>query len=202
MRKTVFLLLSIVFIALAGCLGISQPYPDITMYSLNLERKADQPKEEGALALKMTTFYVSPRFESKSLVYKTSDFVYETDYYNKFMVSPSSMISEQVNQWLSASPKIKYLADSRFSRHVDYTLEGDVLELYGDFRDKDKPKAVLTIELGLLDEAKSPPETVLQEIYSQEIVLDERSVSKLINAFNQGLRNIMLDFEADLDSIK
>jgi hypothetical protein len=118
------------------------------------------------------------------------------------MIPPADMVTEQVSKWLSASPKIKYLADSRFSRKVDYTLEGKVLELYADFRSKENPKAVLTIEMVLLDESQSPPKAVLQEIYSQEIILDEASVSQLIDAYSQGLESIMVEFERDLDKIK
>ena len=202
MKRVTFLLFCMFFILVAGCLGVRQPYPDITMYSIHLERESSQAKEEGALALKMKKFYVSPRFESKSLVYKTSNHVYETDYYNRFIIPPSTMITEQVSQWLTSSPKIRYLADSRFTREVDYTLEGRVLELYGDFRNKENPVAVLTVEMVLLDEEESPPKAIIQEIYNEEIVLDGPSVSTIIAAFNQGLKSIMIDFEADLNTIE
>ena len=202
MRRDTFLLFCMFFILTAGCLGISQPYPDITMYSIHLEREPSQSKEEGALALKMKKVYVSPRFESKSLVYKTSNHVYETDYYNRFMIAPSTMVTEQVSQWLASSPKIRYLADSRFAREVDYTLEGKVLELYGDFRNEGNPKAVLTVEMVLLDEKESPPKAIIQEIYNQEILLNEASVSELIAALNQGFENIMQEFESDLGIIE
>jgi len=201
MRRDTFLLFCMFFILAAGCLGVSQPYPDITMYSIHLEPEANQEKEEGALALKMKKFYVSPRFESKSLVYKTSNHTYETDYYNRFIIPPSTMITEQVSHWLASSPKIRYLADSRFTREVDYTLEGRVLELYGDFRNKENPKAVLTVEIVLLDEEESPPKAIIQEIYNEEIALNEASVSELIAAFNQGFENIMQEFESDLEEI-
>ena len=52
----------------------------------------------------------------------------------------------------------------------------------------------------LLDEREAKPEVIIQKIYSQEIVLDDPTVSALIRGFNQGLQNIMTDFESDLNS--
>ena len=196
MRKAILLIFCVVFIA--GCMGLRQPYPEITMYSLESGRDFDVAREEGAIALKIKLFAISPRFDTKSLVYKTGEFVYETDYYHRFMTPPAYMITEQIARWLAASPKVKYVADTRFERPIDCTLDGRIVEVYGDFSNKDEAKAVLRIEMVLLDEKEVKPEVIIQKIYSQEIVLKDPTVSALISGFNQGLQNIMTDFESDL----
>jgi cholesterol transport system auxiliary component len=198
MRKSIILSLCIVFIT--GCASFNKPYPEITNYSLEVTRDLDATKEEEAMSLKVKLFSVSPRFDTKILVYKTDNFVYETDYYNRFMSFPSYMFTEQIAGWLAASPKIKYVADTRLGSPADYVLNGKILEMYGDFRNKEQAKAALKIEMVFLDERGDNPEVVVQKIYSQEIALDEPTVSALIDGFNQGLENILLDFESDLEN--
>jgi ABC-type uncharacterized transport system auxiliary subunit len=199
MKKiNIFLVLSLLLIITPGCMNLRKEYPDIKTYLLHLNRTVDSSADSSDIVLKIRRFDVSPRYESKSLIYRMNEFTYEADYYNRFLISPAIMLTQEVEKWLSASSRVKGLIDSRSSRQSDYTLEGRVVEFYGDFRDKNAAKAVIEIQMTLLNDEESPGEVAFQKTYLQEVALERASVSDLINGLNEGFSKIMIAFENDL----
>jgi cholesterol transport system auxiliary component len=196
MMKIAMLILS--SFLMLGCVALQQPYPMITTYSLDPGQGLDASKDERSISLNIKPFSISPTFDSKSLVYKTGDFIYETDYYHRFMTAPANMFTEKISDWLTTSPKVKYVFDSGYKDGADFILYGKIMDLFGDFSNKDKPRAILHIRIIVVDEREGTPKIILNKIYSQETPLGQPSAAALINGFNQGLVNILKDFESDL----
>ena len=200
-KKKYFLLMLIgLIVILSGCMSLKREFPAISTYSLDLGKLySGKPKSTG-IVLMIKRFNVSSRFEGKNLVYRTGEYRYESDYYHRFLISPATMFTEQVLMWLSASEKIKNVTKLGSNLPSDYILQGEIIELYGDFRRENNPKAVLTVQLALIKQRKKR-EAVFQKIYSQKINLSQKSVNELISAYNQGFKNILEEFEEDLEKV-
>jgi ABC-type uncharacterized transport system auxiliary subunit len=84
----------------------------------------------------------------------------------------------------------------------NYVLEGSVNALYGDFRNLNKPAAVLEIEFFLHNEDSANPGIVLQKRYIKTVPLSGRSPEALIKGWSQALESILADLNTDLQNAK
>jgi hypothetical protein len=80
----------------------------------------------------------------------------------------------------------------------DYTLEGNVSELYGDFRSSNTPKAVLGIQFFLISKNSK---ILFQNNYREEIVLNSNSPQDLANGWNEALEQILTALAGDLKNV-
>jgi ABC-type uncharacterized transport system auxiliary subunit len=145
---------------------------------------------------------ISPRYADKSFVYRTSDAGYESDFYNQFLTSPDTMISEEVRKGLAASPAFKYVVGPATQLQPNYVLEGSVNALYGDFRNLNQPAAVLEIEFFLHNEDTANSGIVMQKRYTKIVPLSGRSPEALIKGWSQALGSILTDLNTDLQNAK
>lgn len=105
-----------------------------------------------ALSLIIRKFRVSPRYEGKGFTYRRSELSYESDFYNEFFISPGSLIAEEVDRWLTAAGLFQYVTDFPIYLEPDYILEGEVTDLYGDYRTSKTPTAIMGIRFFLLQD--------------------------------------------------
>jgi cholesterol transport system auxiliary component len=155
----------------------------------------------GGATLRVRSLSVAPPYEERGFVYRTSDLGYESDFYHEFLVTPRSMLTEQVRQWLDASGLFSAVIDSASKAEATHTLEGHVSALYGDVRDKASPKAVLSIEFSLLNHRPGAPEIVFRRRYHQETPADNRSPEALARAWSKGLAQILDALEVELAKV-
>lgn len=179
----------------SGCM--SRKYVERRSYALEISRDEVASPSESEAVLRVRTFRVSPRYEGKRLVYR-SDGSYESDFYNEFLTSPDTMITEEVRQWLAGSGLFQQVVD--FSGQIEPThiLEGTVTDLYGDFSEGSQPRAALQMEFFLIQEVSGRSRVVFQNRYRQEVRIKRDSPEELVQGWNQALTYILADFERDL----
>jgi len=190
------ILLCLVLVPSIGCL--KKKYPDVRLHSLELERSADSQSSSSGIVLQVRKLGLSPRYESPYFIYRTGNFSYETDFYNRFITSKASMFTELVANWLRHSPKIKDVVDNTSSIDAAYVLEGEVNEFYGDYRDEAAPQAVLKVQLALIKKEGAERKVIFKKVYSQQIHFKPIAVQGLLESWNKALQKIMLSFDDDL----
>src|SRR4030095_11265169 len=84
----------------AGCVGIEKSYPDKRYFVLEVSANPSPANPTGNDTLEVSNIRVSPRYADRSFVYRTSESGYESDFYNQFLVSPASLITEEVRKGL------------------------------------------------------------------------------------------------------
>jgi uncharacterized lipoprotein YmbA len=181
---------------IVGCMG--RKYVERDTYALDVSRPGPVSSAGTDAVLRLRTLRVSPRYESKSFVYRTGDLSYETDYYNQFFASPDTMITEEVRKWLGGSGLFRQVVD--YTGQVEHThiLEGEVIDLYGDFSRGTQPKAVMDIRFLLIHDTADRSESLLQKHYRRELPLSVDTGEALIDAWNTALGGILTDLEKDL----
>jgi cholesterol transport system auxiliary component len=163
-----------------------------------LEVSRDRPRLEVSkdVVLDVQSFNVDTAFSNRSLVYRKNQSEYEQDFYNQFLIRPEDMVTEKTRSWLSESGLFELVLEP--SSHIDasHVLEGNIIALYGDFRDKSSPKATIKIRFFLIK--LSDKSVVFAKTYETTSESNERTAKSLVEAFDNCLANILSDLEEDL----
>ena len=185
----------------AACVGIEKSYPDKRYFVLEASANPSLANPAGNETLEVSNIRISPRYADRSFVYRTSEAGYESDFYNQFLVSPSSLITEEVRKALTGSQIFKYVISPTNQLQPSYVLEGTVNALYGDFRNTNSPRAVLEMEFFLTSEIPGNPGILMQRRYAKSLPLTGRTPEALIKGWNQALEEILSSLVVDLKAI-
>ena len=192
-----------VLLALAGgCVSIEKGYPDKRYFVLAIEPSVNPSNPPGNAILRVSAIRVSPRYEDKSFVYRTSESSYESDFYNQFLVSPAALLGEEVRKGLVRSQIFRHVINSSSQVEPTHVLEGVVDALYGDFRDPSAPKAVLEMEFFLSKESAAKAEIVAAKRYARTVNVNGRSPEALVKGWNEALEGILSSLATDLKATK
>ena len=183
---------------LSGCVSLEKSYPEKRYYVLDVSRPGEASSAADGPVLSIRKFRVSPRYEGKGLVYRRGDLSYEADFYNEFLISPSSLFTEEVRQWIAASALFRHVVDSASHVQAGQILEGGVIALYGDYRDSGSPSAVLEIQFFLINDVSARSVIIFQHQYRQEIAVKGNSTEALVKGWNEALKQILTSLETDL----
>jgi cholesterol transport system auxiliary component len=193
-RHFVFALL----VLCSGCVGFERSYPDKRYFVLEAGGNLSPTNPSANETLQVSNIRVSPRYADRSFVYRTSEAGYESDFYNQFLVSPASLITEEVRKDLTAAQVFKYVISASNQSQPSYVLEGAVNALYGDFRNPNSPRAVLEMEFFLTGEIPEKPGILMQKRYSKSLPLTGRTPEALIKGWNEALEEILTALVTDL----
>lgn len=198
-RAAAALLLSPAF-TVVGCISTERAYPVKRQYVLDVSRGGEKLPKPLAGAVKVRQFSISSRFDGREFVYRIGDAAYESDFYNEFLASPTSMLTEEVRQWLGASGVFAHAVDTGSGVPAAYVLEGNVPRLYGDYADRTAPRAVLEIQFFLIDERSGANEIVFHKAYAVAESLASRTAAELVKGWNTCLEKILTELEKDLQA--
>jgi ABC-type uncharacterized transport system auxiliary subunit len=193
------LLLTLLF---SGCISsLKKSYPKIDSYSLQIEEFEHPPFEGKPVSVQINKLVASPAIDGKFLMYRTGETAYESDFYNQWLAAPVQILQDNLQNGLSKSPLIEYVTEPFQDLKADYAVDGKLTQLFGDYRDEKKPQAVMSLELTLSDIRKGAPKFVAQKTYQKAVPLDRISTELLVAGWNQGLKDIVQDFEKDFKGI-
>ena len=193
---------ALLFFLSVGCVSLERSYPEKRYFVVELAENTQRSNLAGDQTLLVSGLRISPRYADKSFVYRTSESGYESDFYNQFLTSPDTMLSEELRKGLAVSPAFKYVIGPSSQLQPNYVLEGSVNALYGDFRNLEKPAAVLEIEFFLHNEDSANPGIVLQKRYTKTVSLSGRSPDALVKGWSQALSAVLSELNSDLEKIK
>lgn len=180
-----------------GC-GRRQAY-DKQYYLLSATRQSQPVASPKDVILEVRNFTIDTAFSGKGLVYRTGELKYETDFYHEFLISPRSMITEKTRNWLAASRLSQRVLDPSSQIDGTHVIEGNITALYGDFRDKTSPKAVMEMRIFLLKtRAGEEPVSVFGATYKSPADVESEGPEGLVNAFDKCLAQVLTTLEKDL----
>jgi ABC-type uncharacterized transport system auxiliary subunit len=181
-----------------GCVTLKKKYPEKRYFVLDVTRPDDPAPPAAGTVLTVHRFQVSPLYESKSFVYRRKGLNYESDFYNEFLISPGSLVTEQTRRWLKNSGLFDHVVDPAARIVPTHVLQGSVATLLGDNSNPEEPKAVLELQFFLLGEAKSSSHVVMHRSYRKSIPVVKTTPEDFVHGWNTALERILTEFESDL----
>ena len=177
---------------LSAC-SLSRPAVEIHSY-LIVPQWPQTRHDDQAIHIRVQPLEIAPQFEGKPLVYRFSDVRYEADFYNEFLVAPRIMLMEQSAEWLR---RAGYDATTNGSRDA-YVLRASVPAMYGDFRDRERPLAVLTTRYTLT--APDTAQPILEREYAVTVPLTDRSAQSVAQGLSAALTRTLERLDTELQA--
>lgn len=190
---------------LAACAApLSRPAPDRKLYNITAQRQESLPAGTDKTVLKVRPMQISPAYQGKDMVYRLGETEFESDYYNAFFVQPAQSMTQLTEQWLGRAGIFSNVVDSTSQVMDTHLLEGMVNALYGDYRDRAAPKAVLEMQFFLLKNRNETYSVAFSKSYRKVVPFASggKDAAPLAAAYNQALAEVLAELEQDLRSVK
>lgn len=193
--------LALLMIIVSGCSGLSKSYPERSYFMFDVPPVAQKSAPvKGAIA-EVARFNVSPGSEGKEFIYRTGGVSFESDFYNQFFRPPGAMLTETTIRWLGNTGLFQEVLSTVTQAGANYFIEGNVVQLYGDYRSS--PKAVMQIQFLLLkytseDTYDDNTGIVFANSYTSEIPIAAKTPNDLMMGWNTALGEILNAFLGDL----
>jgi ABC-type uncharacterized transport system auxiliary subunit len=182
-----------------GCRGLlTRDPPAPKRFLLEAERGEALPAPPGAPQLEVRPFTASSHLHGKRFVYRLGPDAQEFDYYHAFWAEPERLVTDATTRWLARSGLFALVAEAGRGGPRRLVLDGELSELYGDYRDPKVPRAVLQLRCALLDESGGASRVVLYREYSAARPVAPASREALVAGWKEGLREILASLEQDL----
>jgi len=192
---------------LLGCIGCSschmaqKSYPATNKFTLNVKSPKKMTARRSRKILFVNSTSAIPQFSDLNFVYRTGNTNYLTDYYNEFFTLPTSLVTQIIVHYLSATKLFRLVTNDYHAIHFNYILNSKITELYADYRCRNQPKAVITIQFILLNPSCSNT-ILLNKTLSATVPLQQKNSQSLVNAWNIGLKTIMQRLTYNLRKIR
>ncbi len=183
-----------------ACPNVNKPYPERTYFLFEIPNTSSNLTTVQGSTLDVNRFTISPTSDGTEFIYRTTDLEYKTDFYNQFFRPPDNIITEAVRQWLNQTGLFEDVLTPASQAIGNYTIEGNIIELYGDYRNLDSANAVLTIQFFFLNTSQDTPvpDILLSKTYRSVQPIGIASPQSLMNGWNKALQEILNEFLSDL----
>jgi len=183
---------------LSGCVNLRRDYPIRTFYVLEAKPSEVQPQAADGPTVQVQLFRASPGFSSTEFVYRTGESIYESDSYHAFFTLPSDQIRAITSQWIQDSGVAGAVIDRSSRLRPDNIIEGNLVALYGDFRDEENPRAVIEVEFIIMDISPIEPTIIFSRSYQQSVPIEESTAEALVMGWDEGLKKILTALIKDI----
>ncbi len=194
-----FLLAACFTLCVTAC-AIGKPIPQATTYLIDPPADATVGSLRCPESLRIGNVRVAAPYAGHALVYRLDDVRYVSDPYHAFVADPGDMLGSRIAAWLDRIGPNCTVAQPTSTRPARYVLEAVVTELYGDFRDKMPPAAMLTMQFALIDQASARPKVTYERTIARRVDLPSATPDALARGYGTALAGILADVAHDLDA--
>ncbi len=181
---------------LAGCFSKAYVQQNKFMMHVNMPKKSTAFRNAKILQLEVPT--ITPQFADNSFVYRTSNSLYQNDYYNVFLIPAFQQVKQLLTAYLSRSPRIKHVVDAPSVISAQYVLPTQILALYADYRDRNNPKGVMTMQFSLFKHISGKYYQRMHITLSKTTPLQQKDSESLVEAWNTDLQKIFKNLSVRL----
>jgi len=154
-----------------------------------------------ARVLGIRNLEIAAPFEGRPLVYRTGEHAYERDSYAAFLDAPAESLLVTIREWLRGNASFAAVIEPGSSLKPNTLAEIEVTRLYGDFRQPQRPVAVLTMRFLLFDAPKAlPGKVLLEREYARSVALKSATPAALMDGWNQALTQVLTEVISDFRS--
>jgi len=187
---------SIAFVALllAGC-TLRQPAVVTENFTFNVPAAARVAP--GDKSISVLPFTASPTASGQMFLYRADAARYELDFYNRFLAPPAQLLTGDLRKYLLQA-KVGPVREPGAPLSSDFIVQPRLDDLYADYRDLARPRAVVAMTMVLVARQPSGNKQVFEKSYRREIPLDEVAPAAAARGWGQGAGQIFRQFTGDL----
>jgi cholesterol transport system auxiliary component len=104
--------------------------------------------------------------------------------------------------WLNESGLFSAVVEPGSSAEYRYILEGQILELYGDYTNPQQATAVIEADFVLVDDLEGAGKIVFKKQYSHTEPLTSFDTSALAEGWGRALRRMLIELTTDLKGVR
>jgi ABC-type uncharacterized transport system auxiliary subunit len=153
-------------------------------------------------ALRVGTVAVAAPFRGKSFVFRIDELRYETDFYDEFIVTPASMLTDQTTRALAQARPFTRMAGPGATADADFVLDGFATALYADIRQAGKPAAEIAITYYLTPTSGGERTPIWSHEYRRHAPMRDASPVAYAEALNTAFAEIVGELARDLAAVK
>lgn len=192
-----FSALLILSLLAGGCL--SRPSLVSQSFSFASPAASSNAPPSGGPILSIRRVSVAARFDNQAFVYRTGELSYERDPYAGFLVPPDESLAEPLRNYFRASGVFDSVTEPGSVIQPNVLAEISVSQLYGDFRDRSHPLAMLEVRFVFIPVRHGAPGKVaFEKSYTKRVPLKARTAAALMAGWNTALQEIARAVIADL----
>lgn len=181
---------------LTGCLSRPAMNKQSFAFSISTIAATNFPASNRVLGIR--NLQIATPFEGRSFVYRTGEFSYARDPYAEFLESPAEELIAPVRGWLRGNGDFNAVVEAGSALKPDTLVEVSVSQLFGDFRQTERPAAILTMRFVFFDATNGVPgKAIFQQEYSQNIPLSTPTAAKLMDGWERALSEILVQVSSD-----
>lgn len=195
-----FMVITVLLLTITGCLGAStNKYVEKRQYLLqvDLPKKTAKAKAPNKHSLLIESVSAESPFGQSSFLYRVSDNQYLVDYYNDFLSAPATQLDLLLNKYLTATGKFNLITREEETAS-SYKLRLRILEFYADYRDRQQPEAVITLQVSLTKPSKTTPIKILNQTFHATVPLESKSTDDLLASWDECLNDIFAQIATSL----
>jgi len=181
---------------LTGCLSRSALNKQTFAFSVSTIAATNSLTTNRMLGIR--NLQIAAPFEGRSFVYRTGEFSYVRDPYAEFMESPAEELIAPVCGWLRGDGDFSAVVEAGSALKPDTLVEVSVSQIFGDFRQSERPAAILTMRFVFFDATNDiPGKAIFQQEYSRNIPLSTPTAAKLMDGWERALSEILAQVSSD-----
>jgi len=182
---------------LTGCL--SRPALNKQTFAFDVIPVSATNAQSSDRVLAIRTLQIAPPFEGRQLVYRTGENAYERDPHAEFLDAPTDQLLAEVREWWQVNGGFGAVVEADSALKPNLVVEITVTRLYGDFRQPERPLAVMSMRFMFFDAPHGiPGKLLLQQEYARSIPLSRPNATALVVGWNQALAEILSQVSSEL----
>ena len=198
MKLRSLMALAVGALLLVGCVGRDPPKKERYVFRLDRSGAPSAAQVHAAKpngVLKVHRIRVSPLYDRKNFVFRTSDTTYQEDFYREFYALPGVLIRLATIDWFEESPLFERVLTDTGSTGANWLIEGEANRLFIDLRGPEGPRVDLQITLSLIDADDPRLRSALEGTYEEHCRLADSSSEAMAVAWSSCLASVLSQFE-------
>jgi ABC-type uncharacterized transport system auxiliary subunit len=184
-------IIAITSVLLTSCIAggdNSSPTAKLYAFQSNLPEKTHS-QDKLKTSLNIAPASINIEFAGRSFVYRTGAYEYINDPYHQFIASPNALITNMIEKQLAEQSTLTVVGASSLV-NPNYILQLKIIELYADYQDKAKPKAVTTINATLLQVKNGETIQIATHSFKESRAISPNNPEDLMRAYDENIQAV------------
>jgi hypothetical protein len=175
--------------------SLRQPAVITENFSFAIPAAARGPVSD--VSISVLPFTAGPKASGQMLLYRADELRFEHDFYNRFLAPPPQMLTGALRKYLSQA-RAGQVREPGAPLGSDLIVQPRLTELYADYRDPQRPRAVTTMVIVLIKREASGNQELFERTYRRSIPIKTISPGAAVEGWSEGIGQIFWEFTRDL----